>query len=400
MDLRRRARDPGRFLALTALLAVIVGLPAACCTWRWRRWRARPRRRRSICCSPRWPSPRWCGSRSTDRAAAVRAAAAARAAADARSLGRDRPRIFRDRTRDRRAALGLRAPAPPRRRGYEPRPAPLFAAPGQRRAPRRQLRAAPAACVGDLGRRGDRPLAGGADAGAAPRVMAADRRGRVAGRCSYRDGGRRAPGGAGANRADVDGPADRRRLRTGAGARQWADAAAVPDRAPDRVLPRLADAGDRDVSVAAGARDGIQGAADRHDVRAAGGVAARGFATAAAAGGRSDRCDPVARRVGAARRRHGPGRSDTRVRRVVADRPGQLSSDLGGGVVWRRRAADQRLSPQPPGVRDDPSTAPPAAAGTSRSTKCRRSDRANATCCVSPAASASAAASPAASSSA
>ena len=77
------------------------------------------------------------------------------------------------------SAVGLRASAATRRRRHEPRPAPLFAAPGQRRTSRRGVRARAAARGGDLGRRRDHPPARDASARAALVVVAPDRRGRL-----------------------------------------------------------------------------------------------------------------------------------------------------------------------------------------------------------------------------
>ena len=158
--------------------------------------------------------------------------------------------------------------------------------------------------VGDLGRRRDHSTAGLAAARAARtlswRATAAG--GWLAGALVAIRAGVRAPG-----RAVPVGPMWIALLVSAACALALArvertHAPHLADRAARRLLPRAADARGGDVSVAAGTRDRSQGAADRDDVRSAGGEPARRPAAPAAAGGRADRRDSVARRAGPPRR--------------------------------------------------------------------------------------------------
>ena len=292
--------------------------------------------------------------------------------------------------RHRRAALGVRAPARPRRRRHDPRPAPLLAAPGQRRATRRRVRAGAAARGGHLGRGRDHPPAGDPVARAARRSWRADR-GRRPGSPAPSPR-RRLAGSVGPS--VPTGPLwvalrDRRSVRAGAGARRTAACAASrrPRGSPSSFSRCCA--GPRDVSLAARARHRGQGAARRDHVRTAGGEPARGSAEAAAAGGRADRRDSR-RSPGSCVSTSRPPPPDPSRAFVVWSRTDLATYRLTSAVELY--SADGRLVSASrstcPSTRR-PTTAPRAARGSSRSTKSHRSDRASATCCGSRAASAS-----------
>ncbi len=239
-----------------------------------------------------------------------------------------------------------------RRRRHEPRPPPLFAAPAQRRAARGRVRAGAAPRGGDLGRRRDYSTAGDAAAAAARtwwRVTAA-----AAG----------SPGRSSPSRWPASGravPAD----RCGSRCSSPAACALALARANGRMrrfsqtarlavffLALLAPAVAMYPSLLAHATDakerliattfGPQAASLREDLQ-----------QAAAAGGRADRRDSVARRAGPPRRRGAGARSDARVRGLVADRSGHLSADVGGRALQRGRPPGQRVPAEPARVRHD-----------------------------------------------
>ena len=289
----------------------------------------------------------------SDRAAAIRAAARADARADARRTHHRRGGFPGGGPRERVAAVGLRAPAATRRRRHEPRPAPLFAAPGQRWTSRRGVRARAAPCGGDLGRRRDHPPSRDASARAASVALAAHGRGRLVRGRARRDRGRPSRRPSGPRRSPVVGDPGRRRVRARPRACERPDAPRLADRAARRIFPRAPDAGGRDVPIPARTRHRSQGAADRDDVRSTGGEPARGSPEAAAASGRADRRDSVARRAGSPRRVDAGAGSHAGVRGLVAHRPGHLSSDVRGRVVQRGRPPGERLQAQPARIRDD-----------------------------------------------
>ena len=260
--------------------------------------------------------------------------------------------FLRHGARERTVAVGLRAPAQARRRRHQPGSAALFAAPGQRRTHRRRVCAGAAARGGHLGRRGRHSPSRIAPARAARSVVARLHRGRLAGggRDRVRSDPRRRLRGAAGAAVDRDAGLGSVRARTGACER--AHAPHLADRAAGRLLPRTARSGAGHVPVAAGARDRVEGTADRDHVRAAGGEPARGSAAAAAAGGRADRRDSGARRTGTARRLDAGRRSRARLCRLVAHRSRDLSPDVGGRGLQRGRPAGQRVQAQPARVRD------------------------------------------------
>ena len=254
-------------------------------------------------------------------------------------------------------------------------------------AARGRVRARAAARVGHLGRGGHHPPAG--DAAGARRdgwswrltaSLAAWLAGAVRRHALIaRRIGRRAPGRSAVDRAPGLGG-----MRAGAGARQRPHAPRLADRAAGRLLSRRCwrrrwrcirrcsrtrpSAKERLVATTFGP----QAASQREDLQ-----------RRLQRGGRSDRRDPVARRFVVRRRRLG---ADDRSR---ASRSGRapISATYRLTSAVELYSADGRLvsrvRAEPAGVRDHRVSIAGMQLGRSRSTRCRRSDRASATCCAS-----------------
>ena len=213
-------------------------------------------------------------------------------------------------------------------------------------APRGRVRAGAAARRGHLGRGRDHPPAG--DAAGARRERwpwRARRRRRLAGRRARRDDGRAQRRSRRSARAAVVALLVAGGVRAGAGARRTAGCAASRRRARLAVffLALLAPALAMYPSLLAHATEAKERlVATTFGPQAA--QPARRPAAAAAAGAsiRSTRCrrSPNWSRLDVAT----PRRSDARVRRLVADRSRDLSPDLGGRAVRRRRPPGQPRS--------------------------------------------------------